>query len=139
MTLTLFSPGVVSPQQKWYWKLDKIEGEIVALVKWCVCVCVCVCLHAQHSHVIYLKTCWFFVVVFFASAPSLPESCLPLGMKASDSKTKVIPVLPSEFHLRVYRRCRGIKGTLVKFSNERLYVAHDNREVEIGNQECRVL
>ncbi|KAK7108923.1 polyribonucleotide 5'-hydroxyl-kinase Clp1-like [Littorina saxatilis] len=35
------------------------------------------------------------VKLYKIGAPSLPESCLPLGMKASDSKTKVIPVLPT--------------------------------------------
>lgn len=35
------------------------------------------------------------VKLFKIGAPSLPESCLPLGMKAQDSKTKVIAVLPT--------------------------------------------
>ncbi|KAL8576254.1 hypothetical protein ACOMHN_006177 [Nucella lapillus] len=35
------------------------------------------------------------IKLFKIGAPSLPESCLPLGMKASDSKTKLIPVLPT--------------------------------------------
>ncbi|XP_076460941.1 polyribonucleotide 5'-hydroxyl-kinase Clp1-like [Babylonia areolata] len=35
------------------------------------------------------------IKLFKIGAPSLPESCLPLGMKASDCKTKLIPVLPT--------------------------------------------
>ncbi|XP_025096265.1 polyribonucleotide 5'-hydroxyl-kinase Clp1-like [Pomacea canaliculata] len=35
------------------------------------------------------------VKIFKIGAPSLPESCLPLGMKAQDNKTKLIPVLPT--------------------------------------------
>uniref|UniRef100_A0A0B6ZVK8 Protein CLP1 homolog n=1 Tax=Arion vulgaris TaxID=1028688 RepID=A0A0B6ZVK8_9EUPU len=35
------------------------------------------------------------VKLFKVGAPSLPESCLPLGMKAQDSQTKLVPLLPS--------------------------------------------
>ncbi|ESP00169.1 hypothetical protein LOTGIDRAFT_226039 [Lottia gigantea] len=35
------------------------------------------------------------VKIFKIGAPVLPESCLPLGMKAEDNKTKQVPVMPS--------------------------------------------
>ncbi|XP_067649529.1 polyribonucleotide 5'-hydroxyl-kinase Clp1-like [Haliotis asinina] len=35
------------------------------------------------------------VKIFKIGAPPLPESCLPLGMKAQDNKTKLVPLLPS--------------------------------------------
>lgn len=30
------------------------------------------------------------------SAPSLPDSCMPMGMKAEDTHTKLVPVTPSK-------------------------------------------
>ena len=36
------------------------------------------------------------VCIVLISAPPLPESCLPLGMKAQDNKTKLVPLLPSK-------------------------------------------
>ncbi|BFZ01915.1 hypothetical protein BsWGS_04954 [Bradybaena similaris] len=35
------------------------------------------------------------VKIFKVGAPSLPESCLPLGMKSQDSQTKLVPLVPS--------------------------------------------
>ncbi|XP_005098564.1 polyribonucleotide 5'-hydroxyl-kinase Clp1 [Aplysia californica] len=35
------------------------------------------------------------VKMFKVGAPSLPESCLPLGTKAQDSQTKLVPTLPT--------------------------------------------
>uniref|UniRef100_A0A2C9K704 Protein CLP1 homolog n=2 Tax=Biomphalaria glabrata TaxID=6526 RepID=A0A2C9K704_BIOGL len=35
------------------------------------------------------------VKLFKVGAPSLPESCLPLGMKVIDNQTKLVPLLPS--------------------------------------------
>jgi len=35
------------------------------------------------------------VKIFKVGAPSLPDSCLPLGMKSEDSKTKLVPTLPT--------------------------------------------
>ncbi|XP_041366573.1 polyribonucleotide 5'-hydroxyl-kinase Clp1-like [Gigantopelta aegis] len=35
------------------------------------------------------------VKIYKIGAPPLPESCLPLGMKAQDNKTKLVPLLPS--------------------------------------------
>jgi hypothetical protein len=32
----------------------------------------------------------------FFPAPVIPESCMPLGMKADDNKTKLVPVQPGE-------------------------------------------
>lgn len=34
------------------------------------------------------------VKIFKIGAPSLPDSCMPLGMKAEDNKTKLVPVNP---------------------------------------------
>ncbi|RUS92133.1 hypothetical protein EGW08_000157, partial [Elysia chlorotica] len=35
------------------------------------------------------------VKIFKIGAPSLPESCLPLGMKSQDSQTKLVPLVPA--------------------------------------------
>ncbi|KAK3592967.1 hypothetical protein CHS0354_023189 [Potamilus streckersoni] len=35
------------------------------------------------------------VKLFKIGAPTLPDSCLPLGMKSQDNKTKIVPVQPS--------------------------------------------
>jgi polyribonucleotide 5'-hydroxyl-kinase len=37
------------------------------------------------------------VKIFKIGAPSLPDSCMPLGMKAEDNKTKLVPVNPGKF------------------------------------------
>lgn len=34
--------------------------------------------------------------IFKIGAPSLPDSCMPLGMKSDDNKTKLVPVKPSQ-------------------------------------------
>lgn len=39
------------------------------------------------------------VKMFKVGAPSLPESCLPLGTKSQDSQTKLVPTLPSNMLL----------------------------------------
>jgi polyribonucleotide 5'-hydroxyl-kinase len=36
------------------------------------------------------------VKIFKIGAPSLPDSCMPLGMKAEDNKTKLVPVNPGK-------------------------------------------
>ena len=41
----------------------------------------------------YMKSC----CVECFTAPELPESMLPLGMSAEDSRTKLMPVQPSKF------------------------------------------
>jgi polyribonucleotide 5'-hydroxyl-kinase len=40
------------------------------------------------------------VRVYKIGAPSLPDSCMPLGMKAEDNMTKLVAVLPGKliFH-----------------------------------------
>ncbi|KAH3711010.1 hypothetical protein DPMN_070509 [Dreissena polymorpha] len=35
------------------------------------------------------------IKIYKIGAPSLPDSCLPLGMKPQDNKTKLVPLLPS--------------------------------------------
>lgn len=35
------------------------------------------------------------VKIFKIGAPALPDSCLPLGMKAEDHLTKLVPVAPN--------------------------------------------
>ncbi|XP_064613711.1 polyribonucleotide 5'-hydroxyl-kinase Clp1-like isoform X2 [Liolophura sinensis] len=37
---------------------------------------------------------WSEIKIYKIGAPALPDSCLPLGMKAQDNKTKVVPVTP---------------------------------------------
>lgn len=36
------------------------------------------------------------VRIYKIGAPSLPDSCMPLGMKAEDNMTKLVAVLPGE-------------------------------------------
>lgn len=38
---------------------------------------------------------WADIQICKVGAPSLPDSCMPLGMRAEDNKTKVLPVQPS--------------------------------------------
>ena len=51
----------------------------------------------------YVKAHFHFT--FFSSflclAPALPDSCLPLGMKPQDNKTKLVPVPPSKLSFRM--------------------------------------
>ena len=48
-----------------------------------------------HPHTFELK--YSELKVYKIGAPSLPASCMPLGMKAEDNLTKVVPVEPGEF------------------------------------------
>ena len=35
-------------------------------------------------------------VNIYLIAPALPDSCLPLGMKTQDNKTKLVPLTPGK-------------------------------------------
>lgn len=43
------------------------------------------------------------VRIYKIGAPSLPDSCMPLGMKAEDNKTKLVQVQPGWFNFMVYK------------------------------------
>ena len=48
---------------------------------------------ALYPHSFDIK--WPEVKIYKIGAPALPDSCLPLGMKAEDHLTKLVPITPN--------------------------------------------
>lgn len=47
-----------------------------------------------HPHSFDVK--WSDLKIYKIGAPALPDSCMPLGMKAEDNMTKLVAVAPGE-------------------------------------------
>ncbi|VDP34820.1 unnamed protein product [Soboliphyme baturini] len=57
------------------------------------------------------------VCIYKIGAPALPDSCMPLGMKAEDTRTKLVPIQPNaqmQHHLLALSLCESADDDILR-------------------------